>query len=192
MATEIMLLLLLATTIGMFVFYWRKDHARGALLIQINKISAELVILSNRVLELENEKLEMTLLYNSQQIELTQMKNDFFNLAQGTSNLIDQLMKEGLVPVYHMPNRFKKPPKPKDKLIDLHRSISDSFDIDELQEIVFEMGLDWTELQGEKKGLKIISLVLLVKRSELLDKLLDILSQKRENINWEQYRIREL
>lgn len=67
---------------------------------------------------------------------------------------------------------------------ELRRNMMDFFDQDELQTLVFDLGVDWDELSGEKKSAKSHSLISYLARRGRLEDLIELLREERPNENW--------
>ena len=66
----------------------------------------------------------------------------------------------------------------------LRLEIADAFDIDELQEITFDLGLDWEELAGNTKSTKITSLLITIGQSNRLEEFIILLKKLRPQHQW--------
>ena len=65
---------------------------------------------------------------------------------------------------------------------DLSTVLSDNFDLKELKEICFALGIDYDNLSGENKSIKIIEIIGYLKRRSELDKLILLIQKLRPNI----------
>lgn len=66
----------------------------------------------------------------------------------------------------------------------LHQLLMEQFDLDELQTLVFDLQLDWDELEGSRKSNKIWSLLLTLAHINRLTDLLEHTTQLRPDTNW--------
>ncbi len=68
---------------------------------------------------------------------------------------------------------------------DLSNALNDNFDLKELKEICFTLGIDYDNLSGENKSIKVIEIIGYLKRRSELDKLILLIRQLRPNIKLE-------
>lgn len=66
----------------------------------------------------------------------------------------------------------------------LRDQVANSFDEEELRTVVFDLDLDWDELQGTRKTARVQDLIVQVGRNGRLSELVDLLGEKRPHINW--------
>lgn len=66
----------------------------------------------------------------------------------------------------------------------LRDQVAESFDAEELRALVFDLGLDWDELQGARKTTRVQDLIVQLGRSGRLSELVDLVREERPHINW--------
>ena len=70
------------------------------------------------------------------------------------------------------------------KLTHLRKLLIDSFDLEELRLLCFDLGLDYEELAGKTKSTKMQDLVTYLQRRGELQRLLDAVKSQRPNVDW--------
>ena len=68
----------------------------------------------------------------------------------------------------------------------LHQTITQHFNLAELQGLAFDLGTNWDELAGDTLSLKSQSLIGYMQRNGRLPKLLHLLQEDRPNLPWPQ------
>ena len=76
------------------------------------------------------------------------------------------------------------PANPNAYLVQLRGQISSTFDLEELKVLAFELGLDWDELQGNRKTIRIQDLITQLAHQGRLESLVETLQQLRPHIFW--------
>lgn len=66
----------------------------------------------------------------------------------------------------------------------LHEKIYLYFNMDELMQMAFDLGIEWNDLIGDSKKAKVRELVGLFQRESRLYALVDYCQQKRGNVDW--------
>ena len=66
----------------------------------------------------------------------------------------------------------------------MRQAISRHYNLDELQQLVFDLNLDWDEMAGATKSSKIVSLVEMLARNGRLSDLLTSLQAQHPNVHW--------
>lgn len=69
----------------------------------------------------------------------------------------------------------------------LHKEIDDYFSLDELREMILELGIDYDNLPGERKIDKALELALLMNRLGRFKELLEVLTEKRPFLDWSEF-----
>ena len=72
-------------------------------------------------------------------------------------------------------------------LLDFREQLYQSFNIEELQDICFEIGLEFEDLPGDTKKSKVRELVLMAERQAFMARLVKTCQRLRPNIAWEAY-----
>jgi hypothetical protein len=67
---------------------------------------------------------------------------------------------------------------------DLFSLIKDHFDMSELRTLSFNLAIDWDELPGDRKSVKIVSLLRAVSQDNRQNELLEYLIEQRPHIDW--------
>ncbi|MFN2123655.1 MAG: SUMF1/EgtB/PvdO family nonheme iron enzyme [Candidatus Promineifilaceae bacterium] len=75
------------------------------------------------------------------------------------------------------------------KLIGLRELLSDSFNLEELRLLCFDLGLDYENLAGGTKTTKMQDLITYLQRRGELQKLLDEVKSQRPNVDWPDFSI---
>ena len=70
------------------------------------------------------------------------------------------------------------------ELIRLRELLSDSFNLEELRLLCFDLGLDYENLAGGTKGMKAQNLITYLQRRGKLQRLLDVVKSQRPNVDW--------
>lgn len=66
---------------------------------------------------------------------------------------------------------------------DLRRAIEQHFDLDELHAVAFDLSIDWDDLSGQTKPIKVQSLIMHLARRGRLSELATVLTEERPLIN---------
>ena len=66
----------------------------------------------------------------------------------------------------------------------LRDQVANSFDEEELRALVFDLGLDWDELQGTRKTARVQDLIVQLGRNGRLSELVDLLRVERPHLSW--------
>jgi nucleoside phosphorylase len=64
----------------------------------------------------------------------------------------------------------------------LRVALASAYNIAELKQLCFDLGVDWDEISGNTKSEKIVELVLYVRRRSKFDELVDMVNRERENL----------
>jgi len=83
-------------------------------------------------------------------------------------------------------------PPPADWHVMLREQLMASFNVDELEEVCFDLRCDYEVLPGEDKSRKVIELIKFVARNGCVTELIDRCSQERPGVNWQPIRRGEI
>jgi hypothetical protein len=189
MSDGLVVVLAVIATVSLFVAWdrWWRHTPSSSLRDTVGDLADQVHGFSKRIRELETEAManraEIASLLNEQSL----LRHDFSELAAGAARLIDQLLAVGMTPVWFIPKRFMKRTEKSSRsrpLADLHVLMQEKFDDGELEELAFEMGVTWGQLEGNRTGLKVIALILMMNRQGRIGELLELLRDKRPLAHW--------
>jgi len=75
-------------------------------------------------------------------------------------------------------------PSKESKRAELRRLLGHCFSLEEIKTLVFDLGIDFEELEGETKTSKIRSLILIMERQHKLEALIAAAARARPDIVW--------
>ena len=154
---------------ALYSFLQARRQSPGAVR-ELNQLTTEL---SNRVGTLEKER-------QRDHAEMLRIQLRVAELEIGVRVLIAQIRRMGGEPEWNI--AADGPIPPVSEVIDdtaLYRSIAALFDVDELDDLAFRLGIEPDEIDGKRRDTKARSLVQYCKRRDLLPELIDIARQLR-------------
>jgi hypothetical protein len=157
-----------------------RRHAPGAVQ-ELVQLTTEL---SNRLTTLERDRdrdyLERQAERQRDHAIIAKLQRRVADLEHGVERLGAQVVRLGGVPEWELPPAEPLPVV--QTVIDdtaLYRSIAALFDVDELDDLAFRLGIEPDELDGKRRDAHARSLVQYCKRRDLLPELIDIARQLR-------------
>ena len=167
-----------------FASFWAyvqaRRHAPGAVQ-ELVQLTTEL---SNRLTTLERDRerdyLERQAERQRDHAIIAKLQRRVADLEHGIERLGAQVVRLGGVPEWELPPAEPLPviQNPIDETA-LYRSIAALFDVDELDDLAFRLGIEPDELDGKRRDTKARSLVQYAKRRDMLPELIDIARQLR-------------
>ena len=154
---------------SLWAYVQTRRHSPGAVR-ELNQLTTEL---SNRVGTLEKER-------QRDHAEMLRIQLRVAELEIGVRVLIAQIRRMGGEPEWNVAPDGPIPPV--SEVIDdtaLYRSIAALFDVDELDDLAFRLGIEPDELEGKRRDSRARSLVQYAKRRDMLPELIDIARQLR-------------
>ncbi|HEX6385059.1 MAG TPA: hypothetical protein VF177_10345 [Anaerolineae bacterium] len=76
------------------------------------------------------------------------------------------------------------PPAPRHEMASVCRFLNQHFNLDELRELAFDLGIDYENVEGTSKRAKIRELVLYFNRQHMLDELIKTVKERRPWAPW--------
>lgn len=151
---------------------------------KLNQLTTEL---SNRLTTLERDRerdyLERQAERQRDHAIIAKLQRRVADLEHGIERLGAQVVRLGGVPEWELPPAEPLPPiPPVNETIDdtaLYRSIAALFDVDELDDLAFRLGIEPDDLDGKRRDTRARSLVQYCKRRDLLPELIDVARQLR-------------
>ena len=140
--------------------------------------------LSNRLTTLERDRerdyLERQAERQRDHAIIAKLQRRVADLEHGIERLGAQVVRLGGVPEWELPPAEPLPAiqNPIDETA-LYRSIAALFDVDELDDLAFRLGIEPDEIDGKRRDTKARSLVQYCKRRDMLPELIDIARQLR-------------
>lgn len=167
-----------------FASFWAyvqaRRHAPGAVQ-ELVQLTTEL---SNRLTTLERDRerdyLERQAERQRDHAIIAKLQRRVADLEHGIERLGAQVVRLGGVPEWELPPAEPLPviQNPIDDTA-LYRSIAALFDVDELDDLAYRLGIEPDELDGKRRDSRARSLVQYAKRRDMLPELIDIARQLR-------------
>jgi hypothetical protein len=165
---------------SLWAYMQARRHAPGAVQ-ELVQLTTEL---SNRLTTLERDRdrdyLERQAERQRDYAIIAKLQRRVADLEHGVERLGAQVVRLGGVPEWELPPAEPLPVV--QTVIDdtaLYRSIAALFDVDELDDLAFRLGIEPDELDGKRRDTRARSLVQYCKRRDLLPELIDIARQLR-------------
>lgn len=165
---------------SLWAYMQARRHAPGAV-EELVQLTTEL---SNRLTTLERDRdrdyLERQAERQRDHAIIAKLQRRVADLEHGVERLGAQVVRLGGVPEWELPPAEPLPVV--QTVIDdtaLYRSIAALFDVDELDDLAFRLGIEPDELDGKRRDTRARSLVQYCKRRDMLPELIDIARQLR-------------
>lgn len=165
---------------SLWAYMQARRHAPGAVQ-ELVQLTTEL---SNRLTTLERDRdrdyLERQAERQRDDAIIAKLQRRVADLEHGVERLGAQVVRLGGVPEWELPPAEPLPVV--QTVIDdtaLYRSIAALFDVDELDDLAFRLGIEPDEIDGKRRDTRARSLVQYCKRRDLLPELIDIARQLR-------------
>ncbi len=165
---------------SLWAYMQARRHAPGAVQ-ELVQLTTEL---SNRLTTLERDRdrdyLERQAERQRDHAIIAKLQRRVADLEHGVERLGAQVVRLGGVPEWELPPAEPLPVV--QTVIDdtaLYRSIAALFDVDELDDLAFRLGIEPDEIDGKRRDTRARALVQYCKRRDLLPELIDIARQLR-------------